>query len=415
MPKEISVNLGNMLLSLSEIIDMANPYISNHQQRTALIAMRLANTMDLSQNSLEKIFASALLHDIGAITIEEKTLLHENHEKDIFIHCNRGAALVSGLPWFDRFSFIIKNHHTNWIDINNSIDNDDVLSAQIIHVADFIERSVNRKKCILHQNDDIIKTVNKLKYIQINEKVIDHFNDLAKKEEFWLELTSNRIYSNLLHNGPFITIKVSIDEISQLADLFTRIIDFKSSFTSTHTTGVEACTEKISKIFGFSDREVKQLKIAGAFHDIGKLVIPRNILNKPATLTKKETALMRSHAYYTFIALNSIKGLQKIAVWAAYHHEKNDGSGYPFHYKEQELDSGSRIIAVADIFTALTEDRPYRKGLKKNEIYSIFKEHLDLKQQDENIVSILFDNYDEISCHVKKKQKTATKLYNRIF
>ena len=105
--------------------------------------------------------------------------------------------------------------------------------------------------------------------------------------------------------------------------------DFKSRFTATHTSGVAECAVKLSGLFGSAELDVKSMMTAANFHDIGKLVIPNSILEKPGKLTVDEYAIIRCHTYYTFNTLDSIGGLQRIAEQAAYHHEKLDGSGYP--------------------------------------------------------------------------------------
>ena len=415
MLKKLSVNMGNMLLSLSEIIDIANPHISYHQQRTAFIATQIALAADVNQNTMETILSSALLHDIGAITIEEKTLVHQSKHPDMELHCIRGEALLNNVPWSQNLATIVRNHHTNWINHNGTIDDKDIFISQIINLSDYVERNIDRNNFILHQRYEIIEKVKKLENIQVHSKIIRYFIETSKKEEFWLNLTSKHLYSYLLKNWPCRNIFVSTKEVSQLADLFKEIIDFKSPFTATHTTGVEASTEKISQLFGFSKNDIQQLKLAGAFHDIGKLTISDHILNKPAFLSEKETEIMKSHVYYTYYTLCSIGGLQHIAEWAAFHHEKSDGSGYPFHYYEDELSVGSKIITIADIFTALTEDRPYRKGMNKKEIFDIFMDYKKSKLIDSKLIEILLDNYDEIEEYVKKNQRLARSLYNNIF
>jgi len=110
------------------------------------------------------------------------------------------------------------------------------------------------------------------------------------------------------------------------------------------------------------------MEVAGNLHDLGKMVIPNSILNKPDKLNKEETAIMRQHTYFTYTVLNSIGGISQIAEWAAFHHERLDGSGYPFHLGADKLGIGSRIMAVADVFTAISEDRPYRKGMSQQEL-----------------------------------------------
>ena len=155
------------------------------------------------------------------------------------------------------------------------------------------------------------------------------------------------------------------------------------------------------------------MEVAGNFHDIGKLVIPNSILDKPAGLTKEEMALMKSHTYYTYAVINTIGGIRNIAEWAAYHHERLDGSGYPFHCKADDLSTGARILAVADIFTALAEDRPYRKGMPRPEIVRILKQFSAGGLLDARIVSLVTENYNELSRHVMGKQAGARQFYEK--
>jgi HD-GYP domain-containing protein (c-di-GMP phosphodiesterase class II) len=176
---------------------------------------------------------------------------------------------------------------------------------------------------------------------------------------------SSRLYSLLLHHGPYKNKHINSEELFSIGELFRHIIDFKSSFTATHTARVSACAEIMSKLFGLTELEVSMMRIAGNFHDLGKLMIPNSILEKPGRLSKDEFNIIKSHTYYTYRILKSIGGLERITDWAAFHHEKLNGEGYPFHLDYSKLDIGSRIMAVSDIFVALREDRPIEKSWKK--------------------------------------------------
>ncbi|HEY5555999.1 HD-GYP domain-containing protein [Acetobacterium sp.] len=206
-----------------------------------------------------------------------------------------------------------------------------------------------------------------------------------------------------------------MEDISLISNLYRDLIDFKSRFTATHTSGVSECAVVLSELFGMAELDVKSMRIAGNFHDIGKLIIPNSILEKPEKLTVEEYGVIRCHTYYTYNTIYSIGGLQRIAEWAAYHHEKLDGSGYPFHCKAEEIGTGSRIITVADIFTAISEDRPYRKGMDKDAIHKILKSQTDKKLLDKRIVELLFDNYETISNQVKIEQAKALEFYEKRF
>jgi len=124
---------------------------------------------------------------------------------------------------------------------------------------------------------------------------------------------------------------------------------------------------------------------------------------------------MKSHAYYSYLVINSIGGLKQIAEWAGYHHERLDGSGYPFHCSAAELSTGTRILIVADIFTALAEDRPYRKGMSKDEIIQIIREMSARTLLDARIVNLLFENFSEIFSYVAEKQAVAREFYEKQF
>ena len=124
---------------------------------------------------------------------------------------------------------------------------------------------------------------------------------------------------------------------------------------------------------------------------------------------------MRSHTYYTYYTLNSIGGLQRITEWAAFHHEKLDGSGYPFHLNSQEIGTGSRIMTVSDIFTAISEDRPYREGMDKDKIYKIIENQAKENLLDKRIVELLFDNYHVINNYVKVNQAISRDFYQKRF
>jgi len=145
------------------------------------------------------------------------------------------------------------------------------------------------------------------------------------------------------------------------------------------------------------------------------LAIPNSILDKPGSLTKEEMSVMKSHTYYTYSVINTIGGLNHIAEWAAYHHERFDGSGYPFHCVAAELSTGARILMVADIFTALAEDRPYRKGMSKDGIVHIIKQFSDHSLLDTRMVNLLFENYSEIFSYVAEKQAVAREFYEKQF
>ena len=415
MQRDIVVNLGNLVLSLSDAMDLASPSLAQHQQRTAFITWEMGAAAGLSDEALERTFIAALLHDIGALSLEEKISLRNSKLENPEEHCIRGELLLNNIPWLKDVAKLIRFHHKEWQHWEESIENPLAFESQVLFLADYLERAIDRKQYILHQHEDIISKIKSLSGSSLHPRIVSLFTSVSHSEEFWLDLVSPRLYSVLLNEGPFRKTEIDYPAISIMAELFRNIIDYRSRFTSTHSSGVAASASLLAKFFGLTDTEIKLMEIAGNLHDLGKLVVPNSILDKPGSLTKEEMALMKAHTYYTYLIINSIGGLKQIAEWAAYHHERLDGSGYPFHCTAAELNTGARILIVADMFTALAEDRPYKKGMPQNEILQIIKPLSDRGLLDARIVNLLFDYYSEILAHVTEKQAIAKEFYEKQF
>ncbi len=185
---------------------------------------------------------------------------------------------------------------------------------------------------------------------------------------------------------------VSHQELLQVSEMFARIIDGKSPFTHRHSRLVSQIALYLAGKMGFNQKELQDMKVAGLLHDLGKLTVPDEILEKPGKLSQYEFNIMKQHTYYTFQILNLIEGFESINQWASFHHEKLNGSGYPFHLNANDLSPGARIMAVSDIYSALVENRPYRRGLERNDIFKIMGNQVKEEAIDEEIVMLLWEN-----------------------
>jgi len=158
--------------------------------------------------------------------------------------------------------------------------------------------------------------------------------------------------------------------------------------------------------------EIKASMIAGYLHDIGKLAIPSEVLYKNDKLTYDEMQTIRKHPYFTYTILNSFQIFETIKDWASFHHEFLDGSGYPFHIAGKKLCTGCRIMTISDIFTAMTEERPYRKCEPKDNLINILKDMVRANKIDERYVNILVENYDQVFESRAKFQQEAMAEFN---
>ena len=415
MYQKTNVKLDNLLLSMSDTLDLAIPDLNQHQMRTAFIAQHVGKRAGLTPENEINLFIASLMHDIGALSPEEKLDVKQIEIENTEEHCILGEKLLQRVEIFKSAATIIRFHHTKWSEVQNRLDPQMALCSQIIMLADYIERKTARDKFILHQDKLLIEYANSLAGEFIKPELVQIFTSISKYEEFWLDLTSSRLYSLLLSYGIGRHISIEMTQMLDISEMFRDMIDFRSRFTATHSSGVAATAATLSKMFGFTESEVELMEVAGNFHDIGKMIIPNSILEKPGKLTAEEFAVMKQHTYYTYSVLNSIGGINLIAEWAAFHHERLDGTGYPFHVTSKELSVKSRIMAVADIFTALAEERPYRKPLSEQEVLSIIMTYGQKNWLDKSIVEVLKKNYGEIVDITRKKQAVTKDYYEREF
>jgi HD-GYP domain-containing protein (c-di-GMP phosphodiesterase class II) len=415
MYQNVSINLLNLILSLSDALDLASPELSQHQLRTAFIAWEISKAANLPSTDIDQLFVASLLHDVGALSLEDKIDIHKGEVIDPEIHCTLGEHVLKQLPLFEPSSEIVRFHHTEWQALEGRTGEPLIFSSQILFLADVLERSIDRQTYILHQDQELIAKISSLSGAAIAPEIVQLFISIAVREDFWLDLVSPRLYSLLLHDGPSRGIEIDLVFLKPLSELFRNIIDFRSRFTATHSTGVATSAATLSRLLGLTETEAGLMEVAGNLHDLGKMVIPNSILNKPDKLNKEETAIMRQHTYFTYTVLNTIGGISQIAEWAAFHHERLDGSGYPFHLGADKLGISSRIMAVADVFTALSEDRPYRKGMRQQEVLSILQGLCAKNYLDKIVLRVLEENYEEVLTLTKTKQIEAKEYYEREF
>lgn len=149
------------------------------------------------------------------------------------------------------------------------------------------------------------------------------------------------------------------------------------------------------------------MRLAGYLHDLGKLAVPAEILEKPGKLTREEFAVVRSHTYHTYRVLERIPGLETVNEWASFHHERLNGQGYPFHKDDTSLSLGARIMAAADVLTAITEDRPYRAGMSRDKAAQVLDSMVNGGSLDGEVVDLLKQNFDTVNVVRETVQRKA--------
>ena len=156
-------------------------------------------------------------------------------------------------------------------------------------------------------------------------------------------------------------------QTSDMARSLISLIGFRDQYTSSHSARVANYVRAIATQLGLSDEETETAVFAASVHDIGKIGIPDHILLKPGKLSEEEFAWIQKYPEWGWMSLRHLDGFQQAALLVLHQHERVDGSGYPNKLTGEEIPLGSRMIAVADSFDALTTDRPYRRALSHAE------------------------------------------------
>jgi HD-GYP domain-containing protein (c-di-GMP phosphodiesterase class II) len=367
----LNIKLGQLLSSLSLALDIAENRYFGHSRRTAYIAYTIAKEMNFSEEEIVNTYYASLIHDIGMAGQMSRYSVIEIHFDDVLKkdHCSLGGKVVSKLPLSSDIIDYILYHHEEWDGSGvYGLSGDDIpLPAQIIHLADFFELFFLRRHEEMEQKIElelVKEWINTYKNKMFNEEICVAFLSIIEKDKFWFDLKFENIREALNIIEPDKNTTVDIYDLKRISQAFSILIDSKSPFTYEHSQGIAKITNKFSTYLGYNPLMVEKLEIAANLHDIGKLNVPNSILEKPGKLSEEEFQIIKAHPYYTKLILKQVEGIEDIAEWAGNHHEKLNGKGYPEKLDYRSITKEDQVIVLADIYQALTEDRPYRKGMK---------------------------------------------------
>lgn len=415
MLKDPMIMLHNIVLSLSDALDLVHPIAADHQQRVAYIALHLAKSLGCMHEEQAHLMYAASLHDIGILTLEEKIKAMNVDEYEDAKHAEIGSNLLKHLDLFSVAADIVRWHHQNhaseWIGVDDRVR----LLSNMINLADYVDRTIRKDTFILHQVAAICERVIERAGKMFHPDLVDAFRESAKVEAFWLDIISPRIYSVLSDLIIWPQVLLKLEQLDQISSIFSRVVDFRSRFTATHSIGVATVAEQLAQRMCFEERECKLMRAAGYLHDLGKVSVPNAVLEKPGKLDFSEMNIMRAHTYFTIHILDTIGGFGEVSLWAALHHERMDGEGYPFHLKGIELPLGSRIMAVADVFTAISEDRPYRKGMEPKSFFSVLRNMVRSGALDGRIVEAFAADFEVIDRMRAENQKKYAEEFESQF
>ena len=424
-----SISLSEIISALSYALDLTEGAVHGHALRSCLLGMRIAAEARLSPEQTGSLYFALLLKDVGCssnasrmcqivggddravkagVKFEDWTQphkpslaglkmlwsnvlpdagaaaklgrmlriglnQHKNNEEMISLRCDRGERIVRKLGMGDAAAEAVRSLDEHW---DGDGYPDRIRGEQIPLLA---------RICAVAQHLDVFS---------IGRGTQRAMETLEKRSGSWFDPELVRVAVSLHRAGMLWaqcrpedpeedTRQAVLDldsgrrhhlessRIDQICEAFADVVDAKSHFTFRHSMGVADAALGIAENMGLPSDRMLLVRRAALLHDVGKLSVSNSILDKRTALNPDEWSTVYRHPSITRLILERVAPFREMAVVAGEHHEKLDGSGYPHRLEAKDLSLESRVIAVADVYAALSEDRPYRPGLMLDEIISI--------------------------------------------
>ncbi len=428
-----NISLAEIISALSFALDLTEGAVPGHALRTCVLGMRLGESMFLPSSFMNSLYYALLLKDVGcssnidhlseilgdeeyACEAESKAqelsrksgpglsmftlfwnpgsshtsplrraanLLHlglaqrRKNEAIISLRCGRGARILRKLGLGDGVAEAVRGVDEKW-DGSGFPDRRKrhhiPLESRIISVAQFLDVFTMR-----FGRDEAIRVLSERSEHSFDPKVARLAVRLHNQGTLWRYASQStpeiETRAAVLDLAPAGFGKLKAGDIDLICEAFSDVVDAKSSFTFRHSLGVTQTAIEMARVLGLNKTRTRLVHRAALLHDLGKLRVPSSILNKKEALDSDEWAVVREHPRLTREILSRIGPFAELAEIAGAHHEKLDGSGYPNGLRAADLPIEARLITVADMYGAMTEDRPYRKGLSPEQaLYNISRD-----------------------------------------
>ena len=404
----MKLDLTDLIYALSFALDKVEYELlgieTGHGRRVACLCLFMAEYAGIRGEELRDYIGCCVLHD-NALTEfihdeldnfkymadeSEKNpsdVIHIDFVENDSSHGKIGERNIHLVPFRTNVDNIILYHHEH-ADGSGALGKtaaETGLKTQILHLADEIDIHFKLSSMTESEFNRLSEWVQSQSGKMFSEEAVELFKNAVTYDKI-LYLKGKGAFTSLKRELRTVTSDYSDEEIHDFARMFAIITDYKSEFTQTHSLSVADKVEKMANYYGFDNEKTTRLYLAGALHDIGKLLVSNDILEKPDKLTDDEFSVMRDHASATRYVLRLVKGIPDVVKWASNHHEKLNGKGYPRGLTAEELSFEERLMACVDIYQALTEKRPYKDGMPHEKAIAIMQDMADKGEIDGSIV-----------------------------
>lgn len=388
MPEQIKfskIDSMEAVIAVGETLRRIDERLIDHGERVAFISYHMNKQGKFSLDD-KTLFLLSIFHDIGAYKTDEIDQMLEFETNDVMNHSIYGYLFLKYMTPMSKYADAILHHHTSWQELSVSdVRHKDY--AALIHLADRIDVSLSHNLTPEETTQLFLDSKERFCY--------DHLR--AAKKSFQDGSLLSKLSSNTYHEDNIAICKEFLPPASEALEYLKMIvysIDFRSDHTVTHTINTTSLALNIARHFGLPEKDLEDIYLGSLLHDVGKIAIPISILEHPGRLTDDQMTVMRTHVDETQSLIEGIVP-QHICDLALRHHEKLDGSGYPLGLTAKDLTFPQRIVAVADIVSALSSRRSYKEPFPKEKTLAILNQ-MSQCQLDPDICDYICNHYDQI-------------------
>ncbi len=417
-----TIRLSEVVSALSVALDLTEGQPMGHAVRSCIVGMRIAEELQLPAEQCRDLYYALLLKDSGCssnaarlyqimgadeikakgeVKFEDWTKASLSGLRYLLRNVSPGASFLRRVSKIVQIALHMRGNNAELIgtrcergaEIARKIGLSEA-TAQAIHSLDehwdgggypeglhgeaisVLARILNVSQTIdvfAHRSGPpaAMKAVAQRSGRWFDPQIVRVVQSLESDAELWKRMQGPHAREYVLAMEPGAALPASAERIDSICAAFAQVIDAKSPYTFSHSVGVADASAVIAAQMGLSMPISTLVRRAALLHDIGKLSVSNAILEKPGKLTPSEWAVMRTHPAYTRTILREIRGFDDLAYVAGAHHERLDGTGYPEGLTAKDMSIPARIIAVADVYQALSEKRPYRESLPLEVVFSI--------------------------------------------
>jgi len=398
---------NEMIVNIMEnTLNQVDARLMDHGKRVAYLMYKiLSQHFEYDDRKLHDICILSFLHDVGAYKTEEIDKMVIFETLDVWEHSISGYLFIKYFSPLKDLAPVILFHHATCNELTLLDDSEIKTFAQLVSLCDRADIYA------LHNgsNNNFISHINKNRNIKYHDDIIDmYLSSGINIENVFDGIDTDKKFIDLFQNTP-----LTADEVDGYLNMVTYSIDFRSSQTVIHTVSAACIAEVLAELSGANEKEKEKVRTGAMLHDIGKVGIPLHILESTNRLSDSEMDIMRTHVEITEKILddNVDDEIKNIAI---NHHEKLNGTGYPKKLKLEDINFFDRIVAIADIISALCGVRNYKGEYPKEKVVGILEDMSEQNLLDPHIISITIDNFEKIINSVKKEADPVINAYNNM-